>query len=131
LRRHMPAGQLNKKAWRRGLFATDWNHQVVAQEAAKMARDGVLVTLGAHGQLQGLGAHWELWALAGPNAMTPHEALRAATISGARYLGLESQLGSVAAGKLADMVILNSDPLENIENSVDIDFVLKNGIVWR
>ena len=89
------------------------------------------MTLGAHGQLQGLGVHWELWALGGPGAMTPHEALRAGTLSGAQYLGLADDLGSVEQGKLADLIILNSNPLDDIHNSVDIHFVIKNGEVWE
>ena len=109
----------------------DWNHQQVARDAAEIARSGVMVTLGAHGQLQGLGAHWELWALGGPGAMTPHEALRAATIEGARYLGLENELGTVSEGKLADLVVLDADPLEDLGNSTAIDFVVINGEVWE
>jgi imidazolonepropionase-like amidohydrolase len=59
--------------------------------------------------------------------MKPMEALRAGTIDGARYLGMESSLGTIQAGKLADLVILNSDPREDIRNSVDIHTVIKNG----
>ena len=109
--------------------ADDWHHQQVARDGAEMARNGVLVTMGAHGQLQGLGVHWELWALGGPGAMTPMEALKAATIDGARYLGMEDILGSISAGKLADLVILNADPRENIRNTTNIEWVLKNGEV--
>jgi imidazolonepropionase-like amidohydrolase len=110
-----------------GAQADDWNHQEVARDAAEMARNGVLVTMGGHGQLQGLGVHWELWALAGPGAMTPIEALKAATIDGARYLGMEDVLGSISAGKLADLIILNADPRTDIRNTTDIEWVLKNG----
>ncbi len=105
----------------------DWNHQQVARDAAKMSRRGLLVTLGGHGQLQGLGVHWELWALGGPGAMSPMEALQAGTINGARYLGLESILGSVTAGKLADLIVLNTDPRENLLSTTDIHMVIKNG----
>ncbi len=132
LLRNHPRRLLDQRAWRHGEFGRegDWNHQQAARDAASLARAGVLTTLGAHGQLQGLGVHWELWALAGPGAMSPAEALRAATLDGARYLGLDALLGSVEEGKLADLVVLDADPREDIRNSLSIHAVLHNG-VWR
>ena len=132
LLRHFPRRQLDAAVWRRAevIQEGDWNHQEVAREAAGMSRQGVLVTLGAHGQLQGLGDHWELWALAGPGAMSPMEALRAATLDGARYLGMEAELGSIKAGKLADLILLTGDPRADIHHSVDISKVIANGVVW-
>lgn len=102
----------------------------VARDAADMMRRGLLTTLGAHGELQGLGVHWELWSMAGPGAMSPTEALFSATQHGARYLGMEGDIGSIEQGKLADFVVLNSDPREDIHNSSDIAFVVTNGRVW-
>ncbi|MFN7142946.1 MAG: amidohydrolase family protein, partial [Myxococcota bacterium] len=131
LLRHFPRRQLDAQAWRRDVLAQDevWNFVVAAHDAARVARAGGLVTLGAHGQLQGLGVHWELWAMA--TGMTPMEALRAATIGGATYLGLDRELGSVEVGKLADLVVLEADPREDVRNSVKIGFVVKNGEVWE
>ncbi len=87
------------------------------------------VNLGAHGQLQGLGAHWELWMLA-QGGMSPLEALRCATANGAYYLGMEQELGSLEPGKLADLIVLEKNPLEDIRNSEAILYVMKNGRLY-
>ncbi len=131
LLRHTPRRSIDSKLWRTGLSLRegDWRHQAVAKGAAELARKGVLVTLGSHGELQGLGVHFELWALAGPDAMTPHEALRSATLYGARYMGIEGVLGSVEVGKLADLVLIDGNPLVDIHLSTHISAVVKNGEV--
>ncbi|MFN5372003.1 MAG: amidohydrolase family protein [Bacteroidia bacterium] len=101
-------------------------HIRVAQSCKQLADAGVKVNLGAHGQIQGLGAHWELKMLAS-GGMTPMQALRSATYNGAYYIGMEKELGSLEAGKLADFLVLDANPLENIDNIGSIRYTIANG----
>jgi imidazolonepropionase-like amidohydrolase len=107
----------------------DWHHLDVAASARDLLRSGTLVNLGAHGQMQGLGAHWEMWAFV-QAGMTPLEALRVATLNPAKTLGLDGDLGSLEPGKLADFVVLEKNPLERIENSETVALVVKNGVAY-
>jgi imidazolonepropionase-like amidohydrolase/Tol biopolymer transport system component len=108
---------------------SDYNY-IQNSKSVKAAYDaGVEVHLGAHGQLQGLGAHWELWMLA-QGGMTPLEAIRCATIYGARYLGMDKDIGSLENGKLADLVVMDKNPLDDIRNSESVHYVMKNGRLY-
>ena len=131
MRKLLRRRELDAQAWRRSVLAMDgaWNFRQVACDAARLQEAGVSVTMGAHGQLQGLGAHWELRALGSDGAMTPHEALRAATLDGARYLGMDQDLGSLAPGRLADLVVVDGDPLKDLHDAARIRMVMKNGEV--
>jgi hypothetical protein len=108
----------------------EWNHIRQAEVAKTLLDAGVSIQLGAHGQREGLAAHWELWSFV-QGGMTPHEALRAGTLAGARYLGLDADLGSLEPGKLADLVVLDADPLADIRNSTSLRYVMVNGRLYE
>ena len=115
-------------ALRRGLTAKppeEFIFPILAEGAADIKRNGGYVPAGAHGEQDGLGTHWEVWSYA--MALTPMEALEAASLDGAHFLGLEGELGSITVGKLADLVILDTNPLEDIRRTIDIRYVMKAG----
>ncbi len=138
LNRFVPHESLDRMARRHPwIWPAEYHFPVVARGATEILRAGGNVALGAHGQLQGLGPHWEIWAMAGEGApqknwaMTPMEALRASTILAAEKLGFEPDLGSIEPGKLADFMVLDANPLEDIHNTVKIRWVVKNGEMWE
>ena len=104
-------------------------HILTSETVTALAKEGVKVNLGAHGQLQGLGAHWELWMLQ-QGGLSNHEALKAATINGADYIGAADEIGSLEKGKLADLIILEENPLDNIKNSNSVIYTMINGRLY-
>jgi imidazolonepropionase-like amidohydrolase/Tol biopolymer transport system component len=104
-------------------------HILVSKSCTKLQNAGVNINLGAHGQLQGLGAHWELWMLQ-QGGMSNMQALKCATINGAIYIGLDKEIGSLKAGKLADLIVLEKNPLENIQNSNTVQYTMVNGRLY-
>jgi imidazolonepropionase-like amidohydrolase len=107
----------------------EYNHFNVARVAKELNDLGVTVQIGAHGQREGLGAHWEIWMLE-QGGMSPHQALRAATLNGAVYLGLDADLGSLEPGKLADVVVVGGNPLEDIRSSERVRWTVIGGRVF-
>jgi Tol biopolymer transport system component len=131
MRRFMPHNVLDEKSLRRPWFAKEEHvFPKLAASAAKIVRAGGNVSIGGHGQIQGLQCHWEMWALQS-GGLTNFEVLRAATLTGARAIGLEQDLGSLEAGKMADLIILNKDPLDDIRNTISIRYVMKNGELFE
>ncbi|RMG96218.1 MAG: amidohydrolase [Deltaproteobacteria bacterium] len=130
LRRFVPREVVDARARRRMLASEgDWNHVDIARGCKKLHDAGVSIQIGAHGQREGLAAHWEIWSLV-QGGMTPHEALQAATKNGAAYLGLDGDLGSIEPGKLADLVVVEGDVLADIRASERVRWTVLGGEVY-
>lgn len=127
---HTPPRELLAGTARR-IKAPDWAFvdDDSAREAKKLAARGPLVSIGAHGQQAGIAAHWELWSFV-RGGMTPTEALRAGTIIPARSLGMDRDIGSLEPGKLADLLVLDADPSQDIRNSNRISRVMLGGRMY-
>ncbi len=131
LRRFFPPNELWLRTSRRPWFQSrEQIYPRLATEAGKILAAGGRVGLGGHGQFQGLQCHWEMWALAS-GGIKPHDVLKIATINGAEALGFDQDLGTLEPGKLADLLILDKNPLENIRNTNTIHYVMKNGELFE
>jgi imidazolonepropionase-like amidohydrolase len=130
LRRFLPGDVIEAKTrTRKWLRPQDQAYPLLAMDALAIQRAGGLVGMGSHGEVQGIGYHWELEAYASGGA-TPHEVLRAATIGSSEVIGRAAELGSIEAGKFADLLILDRDPLADIGNTQSLRFVMKNGRLY-
>ena len=104
-------------------------HILTAKTCKTLADAGVKVNMGAHGQLQGLGAHWEIWSIQ-QGGMSNLEALKTATINAAGYIGADKEIGSLKAGKLADLIIMDKNPIEDIQNTESVRYTMINGRLY-
>jgi imidazolonepropionase-like amidohydrolase/Tol biopolymer transport system component len=130
LSQFVPRRILDARSRRRVMVPEDEiNHLNNARVVKQLHDAGVNIQLGAHGQRESLGAHWELWMFE-QGGMTPMQALRAATLDGARYLGFDREIGSLEVGKLADLIVLDANPLENIRNTHAVKYTVVNGRIF-
>lgn len=132
MRRFMPPADIAQRSMRRGQWFREdqYVHTRLAEQVKKILDAGGKVGIGGHGQLQGLGVHWELWSLAS-GGIAPIDVIRIGTIMSADAIGVAGDLGSLEAGKLADLQVLDGNPLDNIRNTNTIRYVMKNGRLYE
>ena len=131
LQRFIPHNLLDSRTKRRLWFRKEeYVYPRAAAAAAKIVRAGGRVCVGGHGAMQGISCHWDMWAMHS-GGMTNFEILRAATLHGAEAIGYAQDLGSIEVGKLADLIVLAENPLEDIRNSNTIEYVMKNGELFE
>jgi hypothetical protein len=131
LQRFIPHNLLDSRTKRRLWFRKEeYFYPRAAASAAKIVRAGGRVCVGGHGAMQGISCHWDMWALHS-GGMTNFEVLRAATLHGAEAIGYAQDLGSIEVGKLADLIVLAKNPLEDIRNTNTIKYVMKNGELFE
>ncbi len=125
-----PHDELDK--WKDTRFYRDdqYVHPLHAEQLKKWVEAGGRAGLGSHGEVQGIGTHWELWMMAS-GGMGNHDALRMATLHSADAIGLAGDIGSLEVGKLADLQVLDANPLDDLQNSTSISHVMKNGRLYE
>jgi imidazolonepropionase-like amidohydrolase/Tol biopolymer transport system component len=130
LTKFVPPAILDPRARRRILVPEDdFNHINNAKIAKQLLDAGTSIQVGAHGQREGLGAHWEMWMFV-QGGMTPLEALRCGTANGAAYLGMDKDLGSLEPGKLADIAVIDGNPLADIRQTEKVRYTMVNGRLY-
>jgi len=93
-------------------------------------KNGIPVVAGTDQAVPGHSLHreLELYVQAG---FTPMEALQAATIVPARVMGMDKEVGTIEAGKRADLVVIHGNPLEDIRNTRNVEYVVTNGTMYN
>ena len=132
LKTFIPPHILNPRAKRRAKAPLeDYNHIRVAEIARQIVDDGGLVQAGGHGQLNGICTHWEMWSFV-QGGMTPMQSLRCGTLNGAKYVGLDTDIGTLEVGKLADILVMEAgaDPTKQIRDSERIQLTIANGRIF-
>ncbi|TKB51903.1 amidohydrolase family protein [Ferrimonas aestuarii] len=131
LKQYVPKETLDARSMRREKAPDNhYNHFNVARIANELQDEGVISNIGAHGQREGLGAHWEIWMYQ-QGGMTNLEALKTATINPAKHYGMDKQIGSIKKGKLADLIVIDGNPLQDIRVTDQVSYTMVGGRLYN
>ncbi|MGB1175240.1 MAG: amidohydrolase family protein, partial [Luminiphilus sp.] len=130
LQRFMPAHLIAQRvAMANEVEEEDHIFADAANGAKQILDSGGNVGLGGHGEMQGLQVHWEMWALSA-GGMSNLDVLRVATLESAKAIGLDDDIGSIEIGKLADLLVMDKNPLDDISHTNTISEVMVNGSLY-
>jgi imidazolonepropionase-like amidohydrolase/Tol biopolymer transport system component len=131
LSKFVPSDLLQARSMRRPTAPDEhYNHFNVARVANEMNDLGIKPNIGAHGQREGLAAHWEMWMFA-QGGMSNLEVLKTATINPAKHFAMDHQIGSIKQGKLADLIVIDGNPLEDIRVTDRVTYTMVNGKLYN
>lgn len=128
---YVPSDILDARSMRRPTAPDEhYNHFNVARVANELNEVGIKANIGAHGQREGLAAHWEMWMFA-QGGMSNLEVLKTATINPAKHFAMDHQIGSIKQGKLADLIVIDGNPLEDIRVTDRVTYTMVNGKLFN
>ncbi|GIU20406.1 amidohydrolase family protein [Shewanella sp. MBTL60-007] len=128
---YVPSDILDARSMRRPTAPDEhYNHFNVARVANELNEVGIKANIGAHGQREGLAAHWEMWMFA-QGGMSNMEVLKTATINPAKHFAMDHQIGSIKEGKLADLIVIDGNPLDDIRVTDRVTYTMVNGKLFN
>ena len=108
-----------------------WRISITGQSLRRAVPAGVRIAFGTDAGVSKHGRNADEFALMVANGMTPMTAIEAATVNAADLLGLSAEIGTLEAGKRADIIAVDGDPLTDLSVLTSMDFVMRDGRVYR
>lgn len=108
-----------------------WRIEITGQSLQRAVPGGVRIAFGTDAGVSLHGRNADEFALMVANGMTPMSAIQAATVNAADLLGLSAEIGTLEAGKRADIIAVDGDPLTDVSVLTSMDFVMRDGRVYR
>jgi imidazolonepropionase-like amidohydrolase len=108
-----------------------WRISITGQSLRRAVPAGVRIAFGTDAGVSKHGRNADEFALMVANGMTPMTAIEAATVNAADLLGLSAEIGTLEAGKRADIIAVDGDPLTDVSVLTSMDFVMRDGRVYR